>query len=127
MFVGVAHKNNKVSQHAIAEERAIPILVDLMFDAPSKEVQVEVAYAISCIVLSNSENQDRLIKTQFHFNVLLDLLESSKEVYLYINMLTWRPCKCISFQVSQSTRLFLSYLVPRILVPFVSDLPICSI
>ena len=85
IFLGVAHKNNKVSQHAIAEERAIPILVDLMFDAPSKEVQVEVAYAISCIVLSNSENQERLSQTQFHFNILLDLLEHSKEVCLCDN------------------------------------------
>ena len=80
MFVGIAHKNNRLSQNAIADERAIPILVDLMFDAPSKDVQVEVAYAISCIVLSNAENQERLAETPFHFNILLDLLESSKEV-----------------------------------------------
>ena len=41
IFLGVAHKNNKVSQHAIAEERAIPILVDLMLTLKTKVFHYE--------------------------------------------------------------------------------------
>ena len=37
---GVAHKNNPISQNAIAEEHAIPTLVNLMVDASSSEVKV---------------------------------------------------------------------------------------
>ena len=48
---------------------------------PSEEVQVEVAIALGCIVLSNTRNQELLQEEPgFNFDVLLDLLKSKSEV-----------------------------------------------
>lgn len=80
-FPGVAYCNNKVTQRKIAEEGAIPTLVTYLNQPPSEEVQVEVAIALGCIVLSNTRNQELLQEEPgFNFDVLLDLLKSKSEV-----------------------------------------------
>lgn len=79
-FPGVAYCNNKVTQRKIAEEGAIPTLVTYLNQPPSEEVQVEVAIALGCIVLSNTRNQELLQEEPgFNFDVLLDLLKSKSE------------------------------------------------
>lgn len=78
---GVAHKCNKVTQCKIAEEQGISLLVQLMANPPSVEIQVEVAYTLGCVVLSNGENQEKLREeTVFKFDILLDLLSSDDDV-----------------------------------------------
>ena len=78
---GVAHKNNRMTQRKIAEENAIATLVQLMLSPQSVEIQVEVAYTLGCVVLSNGENQQRLKEEQcFKFDILLDLLSSDDDV-----------------------------------------------
>jgi hypothetical protein len=42
IFVGVAYRNNKTTQNKIAEEGAIPLLVQQLNVPLSEEVQVEV-------------------------------------------------------------------------------------
>ncbi|XP_022304477.2 ankyrin and armadillo repeat-containing protein-like isoform X4 [Crassostrea virginica] len=80
LCVGVAYCNNKVTQRKIAEEGAIPTLVTYLNQPPSEEVQVEVAIALGCIVLSNTRNQELLQEEPgFNFDVLLDLLKSKSE------------------------------------------------
>jgi len=77
----VAYCNNKVSQRRIADENAIPILVGILNEAPSEEIQVEVAIALGCIILSNPRNQEKLQDVEnFKFDVLLELLKSKSEV-----------------------------------------------
>ena len=81
VWTGVAYCNNKVTQRKIAEEGAIPTLVTYLNQPPSEEVQVEVAIALGCIVLSNTRNQELLQEEPgFNFDVLLDLLKSKSEV-----------------------------------------------
>lgn len=76
----MAYTNNKVTQRKIAEEGAIYYLVQLLNDPPTEEVQVEVAIALGCIVLSNPANQEKLQEEKdFKFDVLLDLLRSEDE------------------------------------------------
>ena len=41
VLVGVAHRNNPVTQRKIAEEDAIPTLVQLMMHPPSQDIQVK--------------------------------------------------------------------------------------
>lgn len=78
----MAYTNNKVTQRKIAEEGAIYYLVQLLNDPPTEEVQVEVAIALGCIVLSNPSNQEKLQEEKdFKFDVLLDLLRSEDEVF----------------------------------------------
>ncbi|OWF40013.1 ankyrin and armadillo repeat-containing protein-like isoform X3 [Mizuhopecten yessoensis] len=80
LCVGVAYCNNKVSQKRIAEENAIPILVGVLNNPLSEKVQVEVATSLGCIILSNSENQEKLQDCEnFKFDMLLDLLKSKNE------------------------------------------------
>lgn len=80
LIPGVAYCNNKVTQRKIAEEGAIPTLVTYLNQPPSEEVQVEVAIALGCIVLSNTRNQELLQEEPgFNFDVLLDLLKSKSE------------------------------------------------
>lgn len=80
LSVGLAYKNNKLSQNAIAEENAITLLVEWFLNPPSEDVQVEVAYALGCLVLGNAENQAKLNEEEeFSFNTLRQLLNSSRE------------------------------------------------
>ena len=81
LIAGVAYKNNRTTQSKIAEEGAIPLLVDQLNRPVSEEVQVEVAIALGCIILSNTHNQDILNEEpEFKFDVLLDLLKSKNVV-----------------------------------------------
>ena len=78
---GVAHKNNKVTQQKIAEEQAIPTLVQLLAKPPNENIQVQVAFTLGCVVLSNRDNQEKLREeTEFKFKILLDLLHRPDEV-----------------------------------------------
>ena len=78
---GLAYRNNSVTQNKIAEENAIPTLVQLLVNQSEEEIQVEVAYTIGCIVLSNKETQAKLDEeTQFSFDILTRLLGSESEV-----------------------------------------------
>ncbi|RUS87780.1 hypothetical protein EGW08_004445 [Elysia chlorotica] len=80
LCVGVAYSNNKVTQRKIAEEGAIPVLVNLLLYPPNDEIQVEVAISLGCVVLSNKENQEKLAEEpSFRFNTLLTLLRSKDQ------------------------------------------------
>ena len=46
VIVGVAHRNNPVTQRKIAEEEAIPTLVQVMMHPPSQDIQVQKSTAI---------------------------------------------------------------------------------
>ena len=87
MYLGVAYRNNKTTQSKIAEEGAIPLLVQQLNRPVSEEVQVEVAIALGCIILSNTQNQDILNEEpEFKFDVLLDLLKSRNVVSIFRNL-----------------------------------------
>lgn len=80
LCVGVAYRNNKVTQKKIAEEGGIPVLVNLLLFPPNDEIQVEVAISLGCVVLSNKENQEKLAEEpSFKFNTLLSLLKSKDQ------------------------------------------------
>ncbi|KAK6172108.1 hypothetical protein SNE40_018060 [Patella caerulea] len=80
LCVGVAYRNNKVTQRKIAEEGGIPILVQLLKYPLNQEIQVEVAISLACVVLSNHGNQEKLQEEpDFNFDVLLYLLRSKDE------------------------------------------------
>ncbi|XP_064647682.1 ankyrin and armadillo repeat-containing protein-like isoform X2 [Lineus longissimus] len=84
LCVGVAHRNNKVTQRRITEENAMVTLVQLLVNPPNIEIQVEVASTLGCLVLSNADSQERLKEhTDFQFEILLDLLKSpDKDIVL---------------------------------------------
>ncbi|XP_062908659.1 ankyrin and armadillo repeat-containing protein [Mobula hypostoma] len=67
MCVGVAHKNNPISQQKIVEEGGISVLLYLLFSTHSPQVQVEAIYSLACIMLGNSELQ-KLLKEKKGFN-----------------------------------------------------------
>jgi len=71
----------------MAEENAIGLLVQLLADPPSEEIQVEVAYSLACLVLGNSVNQERLsMEPAFSFDLLLQLLSSPNEVIYLVGI-----------------------------------------
>ena len=106
LCLGLAHTSNKVTQNKIADEQAVPILVHLMVNPPSQEIQVEVsarqvqenfyasvhmyavhgvmlqvAYTLGCIVLNNNETQEKLgCETSFKYDILLSLLATASNV-----------------------------------------------
>ena len=97
----MAHKNNKVTQAKIAEEQAIPNLVKLLVRPPSQQIQVEVAYALGCVVLSNHDNQEKLREESgFKFRILLDLLHWQNEVALVRNWMVWSTVTMVTIENS---------------------------
>ncbi|KAH9489690.1 hypothetical protein Btru_037450 [Bulinus truncatus] len=80
LCIGVAYKNNKVTQGKIADEGGIPVLVNLLSRPPNDEIQVEVAITLGYVVLSNHENQEKLAEeASFKFDTLLVMLKSKDE------------------------------------------------
>ncbi|CAL1533328.1 unnamed protein product [Lymnaea stagnalis] len=80
LCVGVAYRNNKVTQGKIADEGGIPVLVHHLAKPPNEEIQVEVAITLGCVVLSNKENQEKLAdEPGFKFDILLNLLRAKDD------------------------------------------------
>ncbi|XP_051885955.1 ankyrin and armadillo repeat-containing protein [Pristis pectinata] len=77
MCVGVAHKNNPISQQKIAEEGGIDVLLYLLFSTHSPQVQVEVIYSLACIMLGNIELQ-KLLKEKkgLSYKIVLNHLKA---------------------------------------------------
>ena len=87
---GVAHRNNTVTQRYIAEEGGIPVLVHILMNPPSQEVQVEVAISLGSVVLSNRANQEKLQEEDsFKFDILLNLLTSDEQVLFVCYRAPW--------------------------------------
>ena len=57
--------------------------MQLLVHPPSEQIQVEVAFALGCVVLSNKDNQEKLREESgFKFRILLDLLFKPDEVHV---------------------------------------------
>ncbi|CAI9727588.1 ankyrin and armadillo repeat-containing protein-like [Octopus vulgaris] len=80
LCIGVAYTNNEYVQSKIAEEGAIPVLIQLQDDSSCPEMQVEILTTLACIVLQNQNNQTLLSnEMKFNWNCLLNLLQSPKQ------------------------------------------------
>ncbi|XP_055872246.1 ankyrin and armadillo repeat-containing protein-like [Biomphalaria glabrata] len=80
LCTGVAYQNNKVTQGKIADEGGLPVLVNLLAKPPNDEIQVEVAFTLGTVILSNHENQEKLAEeATFKFDTLLTMLRSKDE------------------------------------------------
>jgi hypothetical protein len=77
-FVGVAYRNNKTTQNKIAEEGAIPLLVQQLNVPLSEEVQVEVC--THCFYRSLRKSNTAMLSRQFltSANMVLNLVISGK-------------------------------------------------
>ncbi|CAD5114678.1 DgyrCDS3724 [Dimorphilus gyrociliatus] len=77
LCIGVAHRNNKVSQKRMSEENSIPSLVQLIISPPNDDIKVEAACTLACVVLGNSSNQQLLkMEETFDISYVLELLYS---------------------------------------------------
>ncbi|XP_069790818.1 ankyrin and armadillo repeat-containing protein isoform X2 [Narcine bancroftii] len=84
MCIGVAHKNNPISQRKITEEGGMDVLLYLLFSTRSPQVQVEVIYSLACIVLGNNELLKLLKEKQglTYKTVLKHIKPNDKDVFL---------------------------------------------
>ncbi|XP_015214679.2 ankyrin and armadillo repeat-containing protein isoform X2 [Lepisosteus oculatus] len=83
MCIGVAHTNNPYSQKTIAEEKAIPILTELLKQHRSLQVKVRVAQTLACVVLGNTELQTALWNEgTFTYSIVLEMLHSQDQICL---------------------------------------------
>ncbi|BFY97941.1 hypothetical protein BsWGS_00981 [Bradybaena similaris] len=60
LCVGVAFRNNQLTQEKITEEGAIPLLVNLFHNAVTDEMKIEVAVTLACLTLNFKQNQQLL-------------------------------------------------------------------
>uniref|UniRef100_A0A0L8GFV9 Uncharacterized protein n=2 Tax=Octopus bimaculoides TaxID=37653 RepID=A0A0L8GFV9_OCTBM len=80
LCIGVAYTNNEFVQSKIAEEGAIPVLIQRQDDSSCPEMQVEILTTLACIVLQNQNNQTLLSnEMKFNWNTLRNLLQSPKQ------------------------------------------------
>ncbi|PIK39875.1 hypothetical protein BSL78_23293 [Apostichopus japonicus] len=78
LCLGVANRNNKVTQEKISEEGAINTLVQLLLASRNEYIRVEIAITLGCIILGNKKNQELLLdESAFSVHLLLDLLYST--------------------------------------------------
>uniref|UniRef100_H2ZMU6 Ankyrin and armadillo repeat-containing protein n=1 Tax=Ciona savignyi TaxID=51511 RepID=H2ZMU6_CIOSA len=85
MCVGIAHLNNKRSQELIAEEGAIELLMDKVWQTSRDEtMQVDLVHCLACLVTGCTENEDKLNELgSFGFEILLQLLHSPHTLIQY--------------------------------------------
>ncbi|CAB1346712.1 unnamed protein product [Coregonus sp. 'balchen'] len=75
LCIGVAHTNNPNSQRVIAEEQAIPTLLELVTHHESLQVKVQVAQTLACVLLGNQDLQTAFWeKKEFTYETVLELL-----------------------------------------------------
>uniref|UniRef100_A0A8C7GJE3 Ankyrin and armadillo repeat containing n=1 Tax=Oncorhynchus kisutch TaxID=8019 RepID=A0A8C7GJE3_ONCKI len=75
LCIGGAHTNNPNSQRVIAEEQAIPTLLELVKHQESLQVKVQVAQTLACVLLGNQELQTTFWeKEEFTYETVLELL-----------------------------------------------------
>ncbi|XP_060158136.1 ankyrin and armadillo repeat-containing protein [Globicephala melas] len=75
--IGVAHTSNPISQQFLVEEKAFPVLIQLLRNHPSPNIKVEVAFSLACIVLRNDQLQNELQENEgFNYADVLYLLHS---------------------------------------------------
>ncbi|KAJ8403521.1 hypothetical protein AAFF_G00352930 [Aldrovandia affinis] len=81
LCIGVAHTSNLNSQEAIADEKAIPTLVELLKYHKSLQVKVLVAQTLACVALGNQELQVAISNQRdFTYNHVLELLQAQDQV-----------------------------------------------
>uniref|UniRef100_A0A673YJB1 Ankyrin and armadillo repeat containing n=1 Tax=Salmo trutta TaxID=8032 RepID=A0A673YJB1_SALTR len=75
LCIGGAHTNNPNSQRVIAEEQAIPTLLELVKHQESLQVKVQVAQTLACVLLGNQDLQTTFWeKEEFTYETVLELL-----------------------------------------------------
>ncbi|KAG9349421.1 hypothetical protein JZ751_027864 [Albula glossodonta] len=80
LCIGVAHTSNINSQMAIAEEKAIPTLLELLKHHRSLQVKVLVAQTLACVMLGNQELQVTIMNQgEFTYNHVLQLLHAQDQ------------------------------------------------
>uniref|UniRef100_A0A2K5DGU3 Ankyrin and armadillo repeat containing n=1 Tax=Aotus nancymaae TaxID=37293 RepID=A0A2K5DGU3_AOTNA len=78
--IGVAHTSNPVSQQFVVDEKAFPVLIQLLRNHPSPNIKVEVAFSLACIVLGNGVLQKDLHENEgFEYADVLYLLHSTEK------------------------------------------------
>ncbi|XP_071497237.1 ankyrin and armadillo repeat-containing protein-like [Diadema antillarum] len=80
LCIGVANRNNPVTQGKIAEEGAISTLVSLLRSSSNPLIKVEIAVTLGAIILGNRGNQKLLEEEPlFSIQLLLQLLHERDE------------------------------------------------
>lgn len=74
LCVDVAYVNNEETQLELADKGAFEILVPLLEQPPNKTIQIETAYAISCLLLGNQKNEE-YVNNKLDLKIILDLLK----------------------------------------------------
>ncbi|XP_036395920.1 ankyrin and armadillo repeat-containing protein [Megalops cyprinoides] len=77
LCIGAAHTSNSNSQRVIAEEKAMPTLVELLKRHESLQVKVQAAQTLACVVLANRDLQEALLhQERFTYDDVLQLLQA---------------------------------------------------
>ncbi|XP_030846615.1 ankyrin and armadillo repeat-containing protein-like [Strongylocentrotus purpuratus] len=80
LCIGVANRNNPVTQNKIAEEGAIGTLVGLLRSSSNHHIKVEIAIALGAIILGNRGNQKLLEEEpMFSIHLLLQLMNEKDD------------------------------------------------
>ena len=73
LCVDIAHVNNELTQQELADKGAIELLIRLLQKPPNKQIQVETAHAIACLIL-NKPN-DEALNERLNIPLILDLIK----------------------------------------------------
>ncbi|XP_063964781.1 ankyrin and armadillo repeat-containing protein-like isoform X3 [Lytechinus pictus] len=80
LCIGVANRNNPVTQNKIAEEGAIGTLVGILRSSSNPHIKVEIAVTLGAIILGNRSNQKLLEEEpMFSIHLLLQLMNEKDE------------------------------------------------
>lgn len=88
LCVDIAHVNNELTQQELADKGAIELLIRLLQKPPNKQIQVETAHAIACLIL-NKPN-DEALNERLNIPLILDLIKIDDLVRNFIHFRPFR-------------------------------------
>ena len=80
LCIDVAHVNNSEIQRELIERGALGILLNILKNPPSKDIQIETAHTIACLLLGNSQNSDEILTEKLDIQLILDLFNEEDKV-----------------------------------------------
>lgn len=92
LCVDVAHVNNTETQNELMEKGAFEILIPILEEPPSKDIQIETAHTIACLLLGNTKTEE-YVNNKLDLTIIMKLFNQEDrvrdvELVLYIHLLS---------------------------------------
>ena len=83
LCVDIAHVNNPDTQLDLTEKGAIDLVLNILYNPPTRYIQIETAYALACLILNRPNLEE--VKDKLNMRLILDLINTTDLVISFLH------------------------------------------